>query len=265
MAAEVPGLGAYARTAVRLHPRPGNPGARDSHIGGPLLWPAGEPWPHCAEPEDRPPWIKGLDAPNALVSVAQLRAADFPELAFPDGADLLQILWCPTFHPHNGYQPEVRVVWRRGADVTDVLAAPPAPARAEDGYVPRPCVLHPERVTEYPWHEELPGELRARLHAWEETREEPADYQSDLSVVPGCKVGGGMAWPVTDMPPQECPHCAGPIGLLLQLDSTEWDGAGRWRPVEDADDAEPTGLSIARHSHLGIFRCERGHAFPLSQ
>ncbi|MFF4412879.1 hypothetical protein ACFYY8_10125 [Streptosporangium sp. NPDC001559] len=38
-----PELSAYARTTVRLHPRPGTPGIRDSHIGGPLLWPSDEP------------------------------------------------------------------------------------------------------------------------------------------------------------------------------------------------------------------------------
>lgn len=46
----VPGIAAYARTATRLHPRPGAVSARMSHVGGPLLWPAGEPWPTCTAP-----------------------------------------------------------------------------------------------------------------------------------------------------------------------------------------------------------------------
>lgn len=45
--AAVPELAAYARTATRLHPRRGSPGVGDSSIGGPLLWPAEEPWPVC--------------------------------------------------------------------------------------------------------------------------------------------------------------------------------------------------------------------------
>lgn len=45
--AAVPELAAYARTATRLHPRPGSPGVGDSSVGGPLLWPAEEPWPVC--------------------------------------------------------------------------------------------------------------------------------------------------------------------------------------------------------------------------
>jgi hypothetical protein len=50
---EFPELGALARTAIRLHPRPGTPSVHDSSIGGPLLWPANEPWPRCnAEDHD---------------------------------------------------------------------------------------------------------------------------------------------------------------------------------------------------------------------
>ncbi|MFF3358464.1 hypothetical protein ACFYWN_38990 [Streptomyces sp. NPDC002917] len=48
-----PQLAPLARTATRLHPRPGAPTVHDSSVGSPLLWPAGEPWPHCEEPHDR--------------------------------------------------------------------------------------------------------------------------------------------------------------------------------------------------------------------
>lgn len=47
IAAVIPALASLARTATRLHPRPGAPSCFDSSVGGPLLWPAGEPWPHC--------------------------------------------------------------------------------------------------------------------------------------------------------------------------------------------------------------------------
>ena len=40
-------LAPMARTAIRLHPRPGSPSVYESSVGGPLLWPAEEPWPHC--------------------------------------------------------------------------------------------------------------------------------------------------------------------------------------------------------------------------
>ncbi|THV27709.1 hypothetical protein E9998_14040 [Glycomyces paridis] len=35
-----------------MHPREGTPTARASSIGGPLLWPAAEPWPTCTEQHD---------------------------------------------------------------------------------------------------------------------------------------------------------------------------------------------------------------------
>ncbi len=44
-----PELAPLARPAIRLHPRPGSPSVGDSSVGGPLLWPAGEPWPHCED------------------------------------------------------------------------------------------------------------------------------------------------------------------------------------------------------------------------
>jgi len=48
-----PQLAPLARTATRLHPRPGSPTVHDSSVGGPLLWPADEPWQYCEEPHDR--------------------------------------------------------------------------------------------------------------------------------------------------------------------------------------------------------------------
>lgn len=61
-----PQLAPLARTATRLHPCPGAPSARDSSVGGPLLWPAAEPWPHCEGPHE-------LDGVNPALSPADLR------------------------------------------------------------------------------------------------------------------------------------------------------------------------------------------------
>ncbi|TYB48326.1 hypothetical protein [Actinomadura chibensis] len=52
VAAVFPELAPLARTATRLHPRPGSPGVGDSSVGGPLLWPVGEPWPVCGRRHD---------------------------------------------------------------------------------------------------------------------------------------------------------------------------------------------------------------------
>ncbi|MGX1541236.1 hypothetical protein [Streptomyces adustus] len=42
--AEFPELTGMAREVIVLYPRAGQPGAHDSSIGGPLLWPTDEPW-----------------------------------------------------------------------------------------------------------------------------------------------------------------------------------------------------------------------------
>ncbi|KAB2348836.1 hypothetical protein [Actinomadura rudentiformis] len=47
-----PELAGTTRTATRLHPRPGEPTVHDSSVGGPLLWPADEPWPTCSDDHD---------------------------------------------------------------------------------------------------------------------------------------------------------------------------------------------------------------------
>ncbi|MEU5876079.1 hypothetical protein [Spirillospora sp. NPDC047279] len=253
--AAIPGLAAYARTAIRLHPRRGTPKMADSHIGGPLLWPSADPWPRC---------LQGHDV--AMTPVAQLFVSDLLGYPFPADYDLVQFLWCPAHEAH--FQAEMHTRWRRTADVTDVLFDPPKCHRAEDEMVPFPCVLDPEPVTEYPWEEDLPRKIRNAIRAWEKGY--PA-YQYGLSIASGCKVGGGMSWEVTDMNvPPTCPECGARSHPFLQLDSTEWGGESdheggdpRWRPIEDAallyrfekEAREPTGLGIGRHSHGSFHLC----------
>ncbi|MFB4283851.1 hypothetical protein ACBJ59_51730 [Nonomuraea sp. MTCD27] len=296
-----PELGAYARTAVRLHPRPGNPSMHDSHIGGPLIWPAAEPWPVCDRtvsvnipyteetpggPRDRTP-----ESPIPMVGVAQFYARDIPEIPFPEGTDLLQVLWCPNDHIVDGNPvPFPLLVWRTTSDLTDVLAEPPmrphdtaasppdAPAAelSMNYYLPRPCVLHLERVTEFPYPEELPEELEAALDKWDEETE--AEYQYLLSIAPGCKIGGWESWHLTDMYELPCEVCGTETEPLLQLDSSEWDGGSepRWRPLEDRhlrsatpecwEALEPTTLQLGRYASLYIFVCPRSseHGYRLA-
>jgi hypothetical protein len=300
-----PGIEAYARTATRLHPVPGRPAPGASHIGGPLLWPAGEPWPVCAAehlvPVERPvpeaiwaeiaaarqrpgyagyaeaiaklaaeiPGFEGVNRrtrsalgrearaePTPLVPVAQLRAADVPDLAAPAGADLLQVLWCPNDHDAGeGLAPAVSVRWRAEAAVGAVLPAPPAANAGQPRYVPRPCVLRPERVVEYPWWQELPPDLGAAVRAWD--RDHRGRYHRQLATAPGWKVGGHTAWPTTDPTPAWCPRCGGPLAQLLQIDSNEWGDALRWRPLEAGPDAdpEPTGVVAGLNGLCRLLTC----------
>ncbi|MEV7557553.1 hypothetical protein [Streptomyces sp. NPDC089795] len=290
-----PGLAAHRRTATRLHPRPGTPGPRDSHVGGPMLWPADEPWPVCDGPHRRAPGPE----PLPLVALAQLHARDVPDLpAGPDGCDLLQVFWCPfDAHGPTGYGMYTHLRWRRAAEVRVPATERPAPgAVGFDGYLPEPCVLHPERITEYPYIELLTGELGAAVDAWEEAQEEALaeaqdeaalartarqiaegpdhhgeedddepwlpTYECDLSVAPGWKVGGHAAWNVTGPGTMDCAACGCPMELLLTVATNEWHADRKsWIPLEDGP-MSPTGVVVGNHGKLNLFACPRDPSHP---
>jgi len=280
----IPGIGLYARTATRLHPRRGVPQVDGSHVGGPLLWPADEPWPLCRETHMtfvRTPRGAGYvttieptvpDVPVNYVGVAQLRSVDVPDLWCPPGTDLLQVLWCPNIHLDGC--PAVRLRWRKLTEVAGPLLDPPVPNVVEfEEYLPRyPCVIHPEQVVEFPFHQELPPDLEAAVG--QRFGEDP-DYQYVLSIAPGWKVGGWASWHSTDIGPMDCPRCAVRMPLFLSIDSCEWDGGSgpRWRPVEErhlADGTpecsatyEPTGIVVGRFGLLNVFVCRTCPDAPL--
>ncbi|WP_342449978.1 hypothetical protein [Streptomyces xanthophaeus] len=196
MEAVFPDLAARRGRTTRLHPRPGQPGVRESHIGGPMLWPADEPWPVCQEPHQpetkgyepdeirsaraagvwprSQPWPRagtpGEGGPVPFLGLAQFFRRDVPALAAgPDGADLVQILRCPFNHsPYLERRYHLR--WRQAAETerAELLAAPPeVPMLRWEHELPEPCVLHPEEVDTYPWAEDdtLPASLIARIDA----------------------------------------------------------------------------------------------------
>ncbi|GAA3751664.1 hypothetical protein GCM10022225_40040 [Plantactinospora mayteni] len=320
-----PGLAAVGRTTTRLHPRPGPVTATGSHVGGPLRWPADEPWPTCDAPhqvrEEVPIPVELVErlraaearrtarhvladgerelhdeirrlvgdgftgwgsegggrvlghryrprphpVPNPMTVLAQLRADDVPDLPRPGGADLLQVLWCPFEHEQDRlWGPTVRLHWRREAGLTRVRPGPPPSGEVgNEGYLPRSCRVFPEQVVEYPFPDELPAELRARVDDWEQ--ESGADYVATF-MAPGWKVGGYANWSLTDLIPTPCPECAGPTALALVVASSEYDGGtrDRWRPVErprpddeppDRYAPGPTGVTVGRWGSLRIFVC----------
>ncbi|POG44400.1 hypothetical protein BV881_26740 [Streptomyces sp. ZL-24] len=329
-----PELAAHRGTTTRLHPRPGRPDATDSSVGGPLLWPADEPWPVCTEPHShgrgshtrglRPAdihqrrqilasaWAREpnpgptdeerrlleqlgrehrLDAaaesgPLPLIGLAQPYRRDIPDLpAGPGDCDLLQVFWCPfDAHGPTGYGMLLDLCWRQSWEVADVMTVPPQPqVVGYEGYVPEPCVLHPEQVATYSFAGLLPEDLRARIDAWEEALEEVLEeragqssdggdatgvaYQYDLSIPPGWRVGGFASWHATDPYPMNCRTCSAPMRLLLTVDSSEWDGgSGSWKPQEEGDvppfpAARPTEVTVGRSGELNVFACpeEPGH------
>lgn len=295
-----------------------------SSVGGPLLWPANEPWPVCREshargwgeqlhdirlrrailaeawgrspvPGTRPgptdwerktlaslgrpgrhaPWLED-DDPIPLLPLAQLYCRDVPDLTGPGDFDLLQVFWCPFDAHGESLAPAVHLQWRRASIVTDPLRdQPQLDVVGNDEYLPTPCVLHPEQVTEHQYAGLLPDGLRDRLNAWDEEQEAQENeeevgyyYQYDLSIAPGWKVGGFASWHLTDPHRVDC-HCGQPMELLFTIDSKEWDGGSRsWIPLEDRESADsmdaniPTQVTVGRWGSLRIFTCPANPAHP---
>ncbi|OMI33457.1 hypothetical protein [Streptomyces sparsogenes] len=166
--------------------------------------------------------------------------------------------------------PRTELRWRTAAEVSDPLAAAPRPSvLGNDDYLPEPCVLHPEPVTEYPAPHELPEDLAGRLHAWGKRR--GVVYQYDLGVAPGCKVAGHAPWSFSDPSPMACAECGSGLLPLLTIDGREWDGGSKsWRPVEDSHAADPslpdaggdTHLTIGRGYSLQLYVCAASWEHP---
>ncbi|MFI9269663.1 DUF1963 domain-containing protein [Kitasatospora sp. NPDC052896] len=275
-----PEVSPYRRDTVRLHPRAGDPGVRDSSVGGPLLWPRSQPWPHCHD--DHPHTAFAPPQPGAipLVPVLQLFAADVPELPFPAGTDVLQVLWCPFDH-EAGYVPRPERYWRDGSACDGEPGTPPRPIGADDDYLPDPCVLHPERTADYPnW--DLPEEVAEALEERFDRLEEETgwSYWSHLSVADGIKVGGYPTWTQEPSWP-DCPTCGQRMEHLLTVNSAEFDGESwrTWLPVEDIPATgtvwdlpyqertriqRPPGLMLGDMGGIYLFDCRRCPDRPYS-
>ena len=132
-----PELSLLRRTATRLHPRPGTPSRKESSIGGPLLWPADDPWPHCARPHQEfsvpPMTLAGVARYRALQAERWERGdAQFTEA---ESAELQQI-GRGTAIPNDPiallpvaqlYVPEVPDLQGRGPAGSDLLQVPWCP------------------------------------------------------------------------------------------------------------------------------------------
>lgn len=261
-----PELRPWRREALRLHPRPGSPAVHESSVGGPLLWPADEPWPTCEAEHDDPAWYD-LEEEPGFVPVVQLHRDDAPGADFPPGKDLLQVLWCPFDHP-DLYCPLPRVYWRTAASLNEVRSIPPAPAEARAEHVPTPCVVHPETVVDYPsW--DLPQDLNDQLSERFERLEKETgwEYQYDLANAPGIKLGGYPSWTQDPLWPN-CEGCGKTMEHLLTVASAEYDGGSRraWLPVEDRDGEgrslgdkgqtqRPHGLMLGDMGGVYVFEC----------
>jgi hypothetical protein len=139
-----------------------------------------------------------------------------------------------------------------------VLADPPRPVAGYGDYVPNPCVVHPEVVTEYPTRGELPEALGRAIAEWEQEIGDDTAYSWDASVAPGWKaVGHGGNWAIIDPYPMVC-ECGERQLPLFTADSGESGGDTKsWDAVEDADGkfANPVGVLIGRGYTLQLYYC----------
>jgi hypothetical protein len=245
---------------------------RDGTAHGHVSRPEPEPTPYVAIAQLRLADVPSLAPPNGAADARSLAppngAADARSLAPPHGADLLQVLWCPNDHDLDGggLAPAVTLRWRHAKDLPARPGdPPPKPAVSEARYLPHPCVLSPEEVTEYPWWQDLPAELGFAVHAWD--LEHNGRYHRQLATAPGWKVGGWAAWPTADAVPLLCNGCGDSMAHLLQVDSGEWGDPARWRPVEESGlragtaahtaATEPTGVIVGHCGMYRIFHCPR--------
>ncbi|MDI9888553.1 hypothetical protein QMZ92_30335 [Streptomyces sp. HNM0645] len=172
----IPEYAGLARETTLLNAEPGDPGVRESSLGGKPLWPADEAWPHCAQ-EDH--WTFGSDPSNRneivpgavpMVPILQLFARVVPGLEFPEGKDLLQLVWCALMHeqdPRLLVMP--RLYWRNEAEVVagGVLSEIPGVGEGEydEDNMPQSSTLSPTSAEDFPgWRDLLkdmwrPGSL----------------------------------------------------------------------------------------------------------
>lgn len=158
--------------------------------------------------------------------------------------------------------------------VTEVMPHPPSPVFDDEHfttwYDPVPCVLHPERVTEYPAYGDLPGGLREQVEEWDRVRDAgedvPRPYWSSLSTAPGAKALGYPRWIQEPRWPL-CADCGERMTHLVTLSTVEFE-QGRWYPDDEpsssfARNYAPHGLYIGRLGDMYVFICTTCPHLPL--
>ncbi|WP_051021499.1 hypothetical protein [Nocardia araoensis] len=129
-------------------------------------------------------------------------------------------------------------------------------------------------MTEYPSALELDEDLYQQLQRWEagylgiEVKDlgvwTESPYQMGLSVAPGWKIGGYVAWARSDPWVKLCPACGTPTEPVLTIASTEWQDDS-WVPYEDRHPdgtASPTKINIGDVWDLVIGACPASPEHP---
>ncbi|GLZ80698.1 hypothetical protein Afil01_55050 [Actinorhabdospora filicis] len=287
----VPELAAHRATATRLRPTRGTPGVRDSSIGGPLLWPASEPWPHCHESHDDWAenvigWQHGVWTLEQVATMRELSAGRVDDLPPADRAryDAAEA-GVPFLVLTGGPVPLLSVAQVRRADVPDFVGPDDAdlmqvlwcPVDHPDLWCPRVAVRwrredevgeilaappRPVVGTEdyVPWACVLAPE---RVTEYEYAELLPAEVREKLDawggvydpIAPGWKVGGFARWNLTGPLEQAC-ECGAGLRLVMSV-----QGGGERHGSREAWD--PTEVSIGRGHALWIWCCSRDFGHPV--
>lgn len=278
----VPELAARAKTTIRLHPRRGKAQQiEQSKLGGLILWPENEPWPTCGASDHRDAdtmddaYPEGTQVP--LCPVLQLRKKDIPEIRFPPGSDLLQLLWCPLDHPDSSRVAKPFLFWRNSRKTESPLRKLPRSKLWSAWYIPRECELHLERVTELPPIGMLGRVARSRIKKWDinNLRDDYIDspetfYEWECSTCPGNKVGGYPHF-CQNRPLPKCKR-GHLMEHLLTLTDYEYDAGThyRWCPEQDKKSwkAEKVrgapGFQGFGAGSLHLFICRKCKEWPTS-
>ncbi|THA70824.1 hypothetical protein E6P78_08850 [Streptomyces sp. A0958] len=167
-----------------------------------------------------------------MVPVVQLCARDVPELPFPAGMDVLQVVWCPLIHNDEAGTVLPKVYWRSEQTVAGgrVLSDPPVPYEYDEEFVPRSCTVTPTRVVEYP-NGDLPEGLAQSLsQRFDEIAEAFGFSYYETAVTVQSKVGGYPGW--LQQPNWPVCGCGRRMDHLLSITATEpveW----RWFPLDE--------------------------------
>lgn len=237
------------RTAVLLHPRQHTvPDPFASKLGGHFAWPADESWPQCSDHGD------------SFATILQLTKNDIPELEFPEGKDIFQLLWCPDYHEPDGYGPKIHIVWRAVEEIGEVMEKRIYNHEPEfENHLPKECQLFPERIQETDPY--LEGELIEHIDEYivengqedMDTMQIPDEYREDpygpyFSAAPSSKIGGFMS-AVQDPWYPTC-SCGEEMEHLLTIASGDAGDGGssyRWAPSDIPRNEDGQSVYSAYH------------------
>lgn len=260
----IPSLENRVKTCVRVLPCQGDePEVNATKLCGCFLWSQNEPWFYCDEPEaalhNDYNWDELVDEAgcsssniwsvshpkhnDAFITILQVRSEDVPEMRFPTGKDIFQLLWCPRDHPST-HTTICRVVWRAEKEVQNIFESPPQPSHPENyDLTPEPSRIRLERVSEYPALWSLSPIERELLYD-EDGGEGDAEYYSQKMNCAGIKIGGHPHW-IQDPQIPVC-ECSKEMEHLLTIGSDIF---------EDYPEHKAPGLVIGDCGSIYIFIC----------